>query len=93
LVTTYIRSLGDLALKLGSRDDAEERFLAALALYKRIPEPYSIGWTHRGLARLASEDDARRAHVSAARESWRSIGRDDLITQLDAEFPVLLKGV
>jgi tetratricopeptide (TPR) repeat protein len=81
-----IQSLGDIALKAGSRDEAEGRYLKALALYERLPAPYSIGIARRRLARLASVEAARRAHVSAARAAWRSIGRDDLIEKLDAEF-------
>jgi hypothetical protein len=52
----------------------------------RLPEPYSIGMARRRLARLASDEAARRAHVAAARAAWRSIGRDDLIEELDTEF-------
>ncbi len=69
-----------------NRDEAEEQYLKALGLYEKIPEPYSIGMAHRRLARLASSETARSEHVAAAREAWRSIGRDDLIAELDAEF-------
>jgi tetratricopeptide (TPR) repeat protein len=81
-----IQGLGDIALRVGARDEAGKRYLAALELYERFPEPYSIGGTRRRLARLASEEEGRRAHVSAARAAWRSIGRDDLLESLDAEF-------
>ena len=57
----------------------------ALAMYERIPEPYSIGWTHRRLARLAA-DDERRRHVDAAKEAWQSIGRSDLVHGVKEEF-------
>ena len=76
----------DIAQEEGNRDESEERYLRALTLYEKLPQLHSIGMTHRRLARLASDEGARRDHVSAAREAWRSIGRDDLIAQLDAEF-------
>jgi tetratricopeptide (TPR) repeat protein len=81
-----IRGFGDVALDLGNRDEAAQRYLKALVLYEKIPEPYSIGWTYRRLARIVSDEAARHAHVTAAREAWRLIGRDDLIEELDAEF-------
>jgi tetratricopeptide (TPR) repeat protein len=81
-----IRGLGDTASAEGQRDEAVPRYRAALALYERIPEPYSIGDTHRQLARLATDEGSRTAHVTAAREAWRSIKRDDLVAELDAEF-------
>ncbi|HEX6100188.1 MAG TPA: hypothetical protein VF432_27995 [Thermoanaerobaculia bacterium] len=81
-----IRSLGDIAFAEGRQDEAMSRYHAALALYERIRKPFSIGHTHRRLVRLATDEDSRTAHVTAAREAWRSIKRDDLVTQLDAEF-------
>ncbi len=56
-----------------------------LALYERIPEPFSIGTTHRRLARIA-EGDERTRHVEAARAAWKGIDRPDLVAKLDAEF-------
>jgi tetratricopeptide (TPR) repeat protein len=82
-----IRSLGDIARDAGNAGEAESRYRQALALYARIPEPYSIGETHRRLARLATGDaGARKVHVDAAREAWRRIKRDDLVAKLDAEL-------
>ena len=80
-----IRSLGDVALMRSDNDGARARYQEALPLYQRIEEPYSIGGTHRRLARL-SADQSRKAHVNAAREAWRSIKRDDLVAELDKEF-------
>lgn len=82
-----ILNLGDIASAEGARDDAESKHRAALALYERIADPYSIGFTHHRLARLAMDDTSRTTHVTAARDAWRSIKRDDLVAQfLDAEF-------
>lgn len=78
--------LGDLALRRADADDARERFTEALALYARIPEPYSMGMTHRRLARLATEALARRRHVDAARNLWLGLGRRDLVVKLEAEL-------
>ncbi len=81
-----IQGLGDIALKVGNLRQAHELHLSALAIYEKIPAPISIGRARCELARLASDKGARRAHVAAARAAWRSIERDDLIEQLDAEF-------
>ncbi|HET8797312.1 MAG TPA: tetratricopeptide repeat protein, partial [Thermoanaerobaculia bacterium] len=80
-----IRSLGDIAIAVDDGAEAEARYREALALYERIQDPYSIGWTHVRLARLAS-GDAKKAHVDAARAAWRGIKREDLVAKLDAEF-------
>lgn len=78
---------GDIALRRSDHDTARARFVAALDLYKRIQEPYSIGVTHVRLARLASEEaDERRNHLHAAQEAWESINRPDLVEWLRKEF-------
>ena len=78
--------LGDLALRRADDADASDRFTEALALYARLPEPYSMGMTHRRLARLATEPLERRRHVEAARELWLALGRRDLVVKLEAEL-------
>ncbi len=80
-----IQRLGDIARAEGDSDTAKGQWESALALYERIPEPYSIGWAHRRLARIA-EGDARAAHVARAREMWTRIDRPDLVATLDEEF-------
>jgi tetratricopeptide (TPR) repeat protein len=82
-----IRSLGDLALAQSHRAEARRAFEQALSLYQRIEEPCSVGRTHRRLARIAEDPADRTGHVQAARGAWLSIGRADLIQQLDKEFP------
>lgn len=81
-----IQSLGDIAFAEGDCDGAESHYRTALKLYERRAEPYSIGRTYQRLARLAVEDASRAAHVAAARAAWKSIKRDDLVADLDAEF-------
>ncbi len=80
-----IQGLGDIALRRSDHEGARGRYEEALALYGAIPEPYSIGMTHRRLARL-SRDEAQAAHVDAACAAWASIGRDDLVAELGVEF-------
>jgi hypothetical protein len=66
---------------------ARVRYEEALQLYMRIPEPYSIGQTHRILARIAENEATCQHHVSMTRNAWLSIQRDDLVQNLDIEFP------
>ena len=81
-----IRGLGDIARDRSDPDTARTHYERALALYQLIPEPYSVGGTHRRLARLADSASQRREHVDAAQRAWNSIGRSDLCAELAAEF-------
>ena len=81
-----IQSLGDIALRRSDHEQARQNYRTALALYERIREPYSIGWTHVRLARIAPDAQARASHVSAARAAWQQIDRPDMLRQLDEEF-------
>jgi hypothetical protein len=81
-----IKGLGNIALRRSDRTAAAGYYRHALDLYGRIPEPYSIGRTHRRLARLATSAGERRRHVQAARDAWSSIARADLAHELDEEF-------
>ena len=81
-----IRALGDLAWQQVEHAEAQTRYEEALTIYNRIPEPYSIGGTHRRLARLASTPEAMHEHVREARTVWEIIDRADLLAELTAEF-------
>jgi len=80
-----LQRLGDIARLLRRKQEAKDLYRKSLTLYERIQERYSIGVIHLHLAKLASTE-GRSAHVTAAREAWRSIKRDDLVAQLDKEF-------
>jgi tetratricopeptide (TPR) repeat protein len=80
-----IQGLGEIALRRSQQADAQAKFEEALRIYERIHEPYAIGWMHVLLARLSTEE-ARRAHVEAARVAWESIQRPDLVEGLRWEF-------
>ncbi len=64
-------------------NDARRLFEQELEFSHRISEPISIGWTHLRLARLASDGAERKMHTEAARATWLSIDRRDLIQGLD----------
>jgi hypothetical protein len=81
-----ILRLGDIALESSQLHSARARFEEALQLFTRISEPYSIGTTHRRLARLASDTYERTAHVNTAIAAWEQIQRDDLIAAIKSEF-------
>jgi hypothetical protein len=81
-----IRSLGNIALAHSDHEGARQRDEEALGLCEQIQEPYSIGWTHRWLARVARNDNERRQQVAAASTAWQSIGRGDLVESLNNEF-------
>ena len=76
-----IKSLGDIALRRSDHETARARYNEALSLCQRIPEPYTIGWLHLGLARLADTAPARDQHRALAHAAWASIQRDDLIAE------------
>ena len=81
-----LRALGDLSLQQDEPTKAQAQYEQALEIYSRIPEPYSIGGTHRRLARLASSPEAVQQHVREARDVWEIIERTDLVDELIVEF-------
>ena len=72
---------GDIALRRSDHEAARNKYLEALSLYERIPDPYGIGVTHERLATIA-DGEARASHVAAARAAWTSIDRSDLVASL-----------
>jgi tetratricopeptide (TPR) repeat protein len=80
------QGLGDIAGERSDLDQARSCYEQSLEQYGKIPDPRSIGGSHRRLARIAADDDRRREHVRAARAAWSSIKRADLIEELDGEF-------
>jgi tetratricopeptide (TPR) repeat protein/transcriptional regulator with XRE-family HTH domain len=82
-----IQSLGDIAIRRSEHGTAKQAYEEALDLFERIPEPYSIGWTHVRLARLEKSKNGRREHVAKASLCWKQIDRPDLVESLRQEFP------
>ena len=81
-----IRGLGDIAQEDLDHAKARQQYETALGIYGRIEDLYSIGTTHRRLARIAATPDDRACHLQAAREAWLKIDRPDLVRELDDEF-------
>jgi hypothetical protein len=78
--------MGDVALKRGEKSLAGERFSAALGLFERIPDPYSIAWSLARLARLLPAGPEMAALVERARAALASIDRGDLVDEVNREF-------
>ena len=84
-----IKGLGDIALARADQNDARVRYGQALMLYQHISELYSLGITHRQLARLASNTGAKQSHVVAAITAWQQMKRNDLIAEIKSEFAAI----
>jgi tetratricopeptide (TPR) repeat protein len=81
-----ILRLGDIALAEADPESARALYDQALSLFRAIPEPYSIGWGLVRLARLEDPGATQTRHWNAIREVWLSVGRNDLIESVKAEF-------
>ena len=81
-----IQGLGDIARARSDHDGSRARYEQALPLYQAIADPWSIGWAHIRLARVSPDPTDRTRHWQAARHAWASIGRQDLIDSVTAEF-------
>jgi tetratricopeptide (TPR) repeat protein len=80
------RGLADLALDRSDCDSARSGYQRSLRLYRQIREPQSVGLVCRALARIETDQKLKRNLVGEARIAWLSINRQDLVTDLDAEF-------
>ncbi len=83
LETTF--RLASLATEQGDLRRARSLLEQTLSSYRALGDPHAVGQTLLSLARLASGDEQQR-HVRGARSCWLSIGRDDLVRELDKEF-------
>ncbi|MRG93927.1 tetratricopeptide repeat protein [Polyangium spumosum] len=85
-----IQSLGDIALTQFEHDAARSHYETALGLFTALKDDYSIGWTHYRLAQVAADPDIFKNHLYAARDAWLRISRQDLIDDVNTEFPGIL---
>jgi tetratricopeptide (TPR) repeat protein len=81
-----ILGLGDIAVAQSDPGSARVLYEQALSTFRAIPEPYSIGWALVRLAQLEDRGATQTRHWNAAREAWLSIGRNDLVESVEAEF-------
>ena len=79
-------SMGETVIH-SNHKQAAEWYEKALYLYESIPERYSMARTHSRLARITRNHEERKEHLQSARELWLSIGREDLVKELDATAP------
>jgi hypothetical protein len=80
------KALGDLQAGRSDHDGARARYEQALPLYQAITEPFSVGWALVRLARLDPAGSERLDRWEAAVQAWTSVGREDLIEAIRAEF-------
>jgi tetratricopeptide (TPR) repeat protein len=85
-----IQSLGDIALTQFEHDSARSHYENALGLFAALKDEYSIGWTHYRLAQVAADPGIFKTHLASSREAWGRIGRQDLIDDVNNEFPGVL---
>ena len=69
-----IRSLGDIALARSQRRGGAQALERCARALRAHPEPYSIGQTHRRLARISEGDERRAMCGQRARRGCRSTG-------------------
>jgi tetratricopeptide (TPR) repeat protein len=85
-----IQSLGDIALTRMDQDTARENYEQALAIFTELKDGYSLGWTHYRLGQVAGDPEIFKTHLVNARQAWQSVGREDLIKEMNEEFPGVL---
>lgn len=73
--TSELARPGEAPQPPGQSAAAGARFEEALTLYRRISDPYSIGWALVRLARLTSDPARRRALFEEAKTAWEDIDR------------------
>jgi tetratricopeptide (TPR) repeat protein len=81
-----VLGLGEISTVTGETETARRLIGKALELYERIAEPYSVGRAQRRLAKIAADAASRLEHLEAARRAWSSIGRSDLVADIDRDL-------
>ena len=70
---------------------AAQKFRAALALYRKIQDPYSSGAALKRLARLEDDRSKRQEMIAEIVAAWQGIDRQDLVDGLAGQFPEELR--
>jgi tetratricopeptide (TPR) repeat protein len=81
-----LECLAAAADNLRDYDTSRTQYRAAIDLFLGLGEHFSVGWASRSLARRL-EGEERRAAVAAARTAFIQANRQDLVSELDKEFP------
>ncbi len=79
-------AFGEIAAMQGNVEEAKEHYHAAIDLYARLGSLFSVGRTFALLSHV-SYGEERAAYLEKARSAFQAIGRQDLIENLEKEFP------
>ncbi|HEY0139420.1 MAG TPA: SIR2 family protein [Thermoanaerobaculia bacterium] len=82
------RGFGDCARGEDDLAMAEQWYREALAAFHQLEDNLAVGYTHRRLALIQTDEAKQRPHIAAAARAWGEIERQDLVAALATDFPL-----